>query len=438
MNTTSAPARLWSRLIPTRRRVVAYAILLVALLAARVGLDLWVGHNLRMTAERLAPAYGGSLSLASLNPPAVPPEENRARIFAAAGALTVPGSAERQAAVADAVDKHLPADPAQRLAPLREAVAANPLALHLLDAAESRPVWNWDIGYSDRDEMRIPSLTEIRNLSRLNVAAGLVSLADGKPDDAARRVRIGLALEESLAPVGVLIVGLVRVAVTGEQYRLLREVLAGGEPSGAALEALAPHLEADATRQQMTTSLVGELKYFNHIMLEVEAGKDTREDASGPIRMRPALVWLLEPGILAVHLQSLGVLDRMVQYARLQPFERAERRLRPPTEEAQSWWRRRASFLFNGLERAVQSGDELRAESVLAATAVALRRYRLDHGGYPSSLDVLAPAYLAVLPPNPFTGRAVDYRNVGAGFELRARGHDFRGPGDRFTWSIPR
>jgi hypothetical protein len=131
-----------------------------------------------------------------------------------------------------------------------------------------------------------------------------------------------------------------------------------------------------------------------------------------------------------------------VQYARLQPFEAAARQLRPPTKEPTPWWRRRLpGWLggFGGFERSVAAGDELRAEATLAMTAVALRRHRLEHGTYPPSLDALVPAYLPALPIDPFTGRPIDYKTAGAGFELAAQVRGYRGvPADRFTWSIPR
>lgn len=437
MTATDLFARTWRRLIPTRRRVVVYAMVLLALLVVRLGFGLWAGHRLQVVTDRLAAVYGG-LSMTSLAPPRVTSDENRARVFAAAAALTVTGDLKVQAALQNAIFKGLPADPGQRVAVLRRAVETNVLALQVLDAAESRPKWNWGIDYSDGVDMRIPALMEIRSLSRLNIAAGLVSLADGKPDEAARHVRIGLALEESLAPEGVLIVGLIRVAVAGEQFRLLREVLGGGDPSAAVLETLAPHLEAEAGRQQTTPALAGELKYVHHSMQEVESGREDM-DGSSPMLMNQALAWLIRPIILADQEDSLALLDRMVQYSRLQPFERAERRLRSPTETPRSWWRRRAPGLLAGVERAVQSGDELRTEAVLATAAVALRRHRLARGSYPSALEDLVPAYLAAVPIDPFTGRPPEYKTSGAGFELKAQVRGYRGaPADRFVWSIPR
>ena len=50
----------------------------------------------------------------------------------------------------------------------------------------------------------------------------------------------------------------------------------------------------------------------------------------------------------------------------------------------------------------------------------ALRRFRLDHGAHPRTLDELAPSYLKTVPLDPFTDRVPDYTRHGAGFELRA------------------
>jgi hypothetical protein len=131
--------------------------------------------------------------------------------------------------------------------------------------------------------------------------------------------------------------------------------------------------------------------------------------------------------------------DRIVGYARLEPFEREARHLRPPSEEPQPWWWRRFISMFTaGSERAVRSGDESRAVVTLAATALALRRFRLDRGGYPPNLDALVPAFLTAVPLDPFTGRPPAYATAGAGFEIRVDAPRDAVPADLFDWKIPR
>jgi len=52
----------------------------------------------------------------------------------------------------------------------------------------------------------------------------------------------------------------------------------------------------------------------------------------------------------------------------------------------------------------------------LARTAIALERYRLAHGGYPESLDALAPQFIAKMPHDVVNGQPLHYR-------LEANGH---------------
>jgi hypothetical protein len=54
-----------------------------------------------------------------------------------------------------------------------------------------------------------------------------------------------------------------------------------------------------------------------------------------------------------------------------------------------------------------------------AATAVALRRFRIDRGAYPARLDELVPAYLKAVPIDPYAGGPPEYVRSGSGFELR-------------------
>ena len=48
----------------------------------------------------------------------------------------------------------------------------------------------------------------------------------------------------------------------------------------------------------------------------------------------------------------------------------------------------------------------------LARVAIALERYRLAHGAYPESLDVLAPQFIAQLPHDIINGQPLHYRRA--------------------------
>jgi hypothetical protein len=314
----------------------------------------------------------------------------------------------------------IPADPVARLAIVRRAVAENRLALQVLDEVESRPKANWEIDYDDGFRMRLPSLLEIRDLSNLSAAAGLAALADGSADEAARRARLGLALAGSLAREPNLLIQLIHVATGRVQLRLIRDVLAAGEPSDAALESLADRLEEARGTDPVVTGLVGELKLINGTLGTIDGGAMAWDSQPGRGGFwSRALAWLLRPAVRVAHARTLNDLDLLIQYARLQPYERDARKLRLPSDAPQSWWWRKISpMVLGGFGRGVRSGDEHRAMLTLASTAVALRRCRLERGSYPESLKDLAPVFLARVPIDPFTGREPEYARAEAGFTV--------------------
>ncbi len=79
--------------------------------------------------------------------------------------------------------------------------------------------------------------------------------------------------------------------------------------------------------------------------------------------------------------------------------------------------------------------------------AFALAAYRRDHGTYPAKLDDLAPKYLAAVPEDLFSGRALVYHpsekgylfySVGVnGKDDGGRSYDDDPPGDDLPVSMP-
>jgi hypothetical protein len=438
----------WSRLIPTRRRVVSYILVILAILVLRLVLGFWAGYHLRSVSAPLAAKYGG-LDMASLAPPRVAPADNRARILAAAAALTVlVQDARKMAELYRALSAAGPTDPAARQAILRPLVAENELALSVLDRAESRSGANWEIPYRDGPDFKLPSLMEIRALANVNAAAALVALAEGQADEAARHARLGVVLANSLAQEPIMMTQLFRAAVERFALRAVRETIAGGEPSASALEALAGRL-SEADGESDVVGLIGELKYVSAIIERTSHGDMKgfwRVDVAWPTAAAAgAILWAGRPLFLAAHAEALRQLDVVIEYARPQPFERAALRLPPPSSVPQPWWLRPFPMLQSPaphMDSVVHAGDVRRAIRALAQTAVALRRHRLAHGAYPATLSELDATLLPRPPVNPYTGRPVDYSREGSGFTLRIppppsapRDMEAR---DMLTWTVPR
>ena len=322
------------------------------------------------------------------------------------------------------------------------------MALLVLDRAESRSGVNWEIRYREGPHADVPPLMEIRLLANVSAAASLVALADGQADEAARHVRLGLVLANSLAQERLLIIQLIRAAVERIALRPLRETLAAGEPSAAALEALATRLAETAGESQAVAGLTGEMKYVNTAVAGIAAGRDVPVGIAAnrnPGCAEAVLAWIIRPAVVAAQARMLDQFDQTIRYARLTASERASGRVSFPLDAPEPWWWKPFPWLQyarSGLTRAIASSDENDAMRALASTAVALRRHRLAHGAYPATLAELDPSLLARPPIDPYTGQPIEYMREGAGFTLRiavpasaARNVELK---DMFVWKVPR
>jgi hypothetical protein len=67
----------------------------------------------------------------------------------------------------------------------------------------------------------------------------------------------------------------------------------------------------------------------------------------------------------------------------------------------------------------------------VAATALAVERYRLARKEFPEMLVQLVPAYMAAVPPDPFDGAPLRYKRTDRGFVVYSVGEDGRDDGGR-------
>jgi hypothetical protein len=72
-------------------------------------------------------------------------------------------------------------------------------------------------------------------------------------------------------------------------------------------------------------------------------------------------------------------------------------------------------MLLPALGNAVEKFARAQTSADSARTAIALERYRLAHGEYPESLDVLAPQFIAKLPHDVINGQPPHYRQTSDG-----------------------
>jgi hypothetical protein len=78
-----------------------------------------------------------------------------------------------------------------------------------------------------------------------------------------------------------------------------------------------------------------------------------------------------------------------------------------------------------------QAADRAEQSQANLHVAFALAAYRRDHGSYPPKLEDLAPAYLAKVPSDLFSGKALIYRPTEIGYLLYSVGANGKDDGGR-------
>jgi len=69
-------------------------------------------------------------------------------------------------------------------------------------------------------------------------------------------------------------------------------------------------------------------------------------------------------------------------------------------------------MMFPAISKAVEKFAAAQSQTDLALVACALERHRLAHGGYPDTLEELAPQYIAKLPHDVINGQPLHYRRT--------------------------
>jgi hypothetical protein len=436
---TSQPAR--------GRRLRLFLVVAVLgallLLVAYAGVDVWAGHRVHVAVARLEKQYG-RLSEDTLGVARPPAGDNRAQVVRAAAALIEGGNSKDfhpaySRFIQSGASAPVPAD-------LRTFVEANRLALRVADEARTRRHSDWEADYPFGRVSHLP-LLNIRTLENATFLDGLLDLEAGRPDDAAKAIATGLAVSGSLRQEPSLIVQLVRISVGIDLCEAVHRLVIQSEPSKASLEELAKWLVENKTPDPARVGVISEMKHVNAAFTRLENGTFQPE----MVELLPFLggrAWRLESeppfwlGLLArierplIRLARARYLQYVGDLLAVQAGPRPRLPFPRPASRGSGWM----PDMSGGLERTIDTVD--RFNSTLGATelAVALRRFRLDHGTYPDALSALVPAYVAGVPIDPFTGQPPVYARQGAGFHLYAEGgaHVPTVTMSALDWTVPK
>jgi len=246
------------------------------------------------------------------------------------------------------------------------------------------------------------SYKDIRTAAVIFHVHAIVMARQGKLDAAMQDIRvvhkIAWQIDQS---VPSLVAGLVAIGAHGCGYRAMIEAL----PYAAGTLEVPPDLPADETRFREAfdrnirgeeTLIVASLLAFGDDSLA--SGKNPGASAKAGLAYR--LLWL-EADIPTI--RALVDSERGRLWGKPARTELYGRGGVPKGSMI-------VQLFFPSLRRAIEVNGELEANARQVRIAVALTRYRLKHGAYPSDLGALVPEWLPAIPADPFDQKAMRYR----------------------------
>jgi hypothetical protein len=392
-----------------RKVLLVLAALAVLFFVVHTAATFAVGRGLAHTVDELEDEWG-DLSLSTLVPPPVPRMRNRTPLIRAALELVALEKEERSlAGIYGMLDGSGPEG--DEVAAIDGLLERHRLAFELLAEASERPESNWYIPYRKGVAADLPPLLELIQLSRLNLARAMRALERGDTERALETVEQGFAMTDSFAGEPVLIVQLIRISCDRLNTGALRALVARADLDDEALARLQRRVDRMASADPIHTGLLGEMKSFYHELDGITSESFGPDDPW--IQRFGFLNWLLRPLIRADTRFYLRHMGDVLAYQERPAHERGELL----TAEPRAWHLISRTAIPN-LENAVLRGDLYVARARLARTALALHRYRSEHGSYPDALARLVPGYLEAVPSDPLTGEAPRYAAVGEGYRL--------------------
>jgi hypothetical protein len=365
-------------------------------------------------------AAGEPVSLAELKPKPVAPETNAATYLARAKNDSLAINKEVFAAEEAAKEAGLPEDETGQapsppvLAAMRKALDAYPNAVSLLVQASECTDYDAQLDYTTDTKTfvanMLPEFQDIRAAFRVLNYQVLVSLADGKQDDAMQSCLVMFRLARLSDRGPMMINYLVSLALRGVAVRATNHVLRFGPLPPAAYDAL----EVELVRQDLVAA-------YRHAMRTERAfGMQAFEEIMGSI----AVVGAVWPGFKRDQSDALALFTLLI--------ETADRPYSDPNARAQtSALVDRAGTLTKTFVQAVQAVQNAHARLLaqLRALRVLVAILRLETAGktVEPSLDSLGlPADVKI---DPYNGEPLRLKKTPEGWTIYSVGVDYKDDG---------
>jgi hypothetical protein len=230
---------------------------------------------------------------------------------------------------------------------------------------------------------------------------------------------------------------LVRIAILGLGTQSLERSLAQGEPGEDAMQKLQSLLEDEEKVPLMLIGMRGERAVFDRMLENLQTGKIDLKILKGLWGGGEEMI-LVAGSIKSHRAILLEIMTESVEASRLPveqqeaEFKRIERTIlyRPVV----------IRMLMPAGMRVEEASLRSRAQLRTAIVALALERYRREHGRWPETLGELVPGKLEQVYTDPYDGKPLRYRRTSDGVVIYSVGPDKTDDGgklDRKNWMAP-
>jgi hypothetical protein len=251
---------------------------------------------------------------------------------------------------------------------------------------------------------------------------------DGDADGAVQSCRAMLNAARSVGDEPFLVALMVRFACLHQMLDALERVLARGEPAAAELAALQAGLERELTEPTLVVALRGERAGLYEVLVQMGEGKirPSYLAAISGAKQSPWVRWVQDyiPASAGVDRAAfLRMMNESVEAAKL-PVEKQASEF----EGIHQTWKDEITQppgALKWMQNTIKSHFRTQANLRCAIAALATERYRLKHGRWPESLDVLVQTgLLATVPLDPFDGQRVRFKRLPDGVVVYSIGLD--------------
>ncbi len=403
------------------------------------GIWFWMKPSQAASVASALPDDGLPQTLAELNTWYVEPPEgqNAANFYQPAFDALQISTADRNSTTLPLVGSgKLPSVESPVPANVKSAVSSflkrNQTAWESLQKAAKFEQCRYPLDFNQGSELLLPHLAKIKQAAQLSVLFALQQSDSGNREQAAEGVFTALAVARSLEKEPLLIDQLVRVASVAITVEGLEQTVNRVSLPPASLERLQRSFQQseafDTEGTGFMRALVGErangLALFDmppEKLLEdlSKSGTKPEDAAKLAAHIKDVKKMKVERQFYLETFQEVLTAHKQAFPDRLKAGENVPKRVEEATQK---------EFLFVSLFMpALGAGFSKEAGGLacerLALTAIALERFRATHENkYPSSLNELAPEFLASVPQDPFDGQSLRYSQNGDGYELHSVG----------------